>query len=46
MEIISSEEKIRRLGKRLQTEHTDTCRQELKDIIEAQSGELDKAEVS
>ncbi|MFO8102265.1 MAG: hypothetical protein R6U37_08925 [Dehalococcoidia bacterium] len=46
MEIISSEEKIRRLGERLKTDNAETCLDELKSIIESESGELDKAEVS
>ena len=46
MEIISVKEKIRKLGERIQIENTDACSQELKDIIEAETGELEKAEVS
>ncbi len=46
MEIVSSEEKIRRLSERIQSDNNETCRQELKAIIESESGELDKAEVA
>ncbi|GEM_PF-3394999 len=45
--LISRKEKVRRLGEVIQSgKNTDTCHEELKDIIEAEEGELAKAEVS
>ena len=46
MEVMSSEQRIRKLVQKLYSEDIQTCIQELKVILEADSGELAKAEVA
>ncbi len=46
MEVMSNEERIRKLVQKLCNEDIQACIQELKAVLEADSGELAKAEVA